>query len=484
MSKTTDTRPDTSAPIHALQPEDVYARLDTSPDGLSASEARARLRQYGPNRMPEVKGTPLILKFLANFYHFFALLLWAGAALAFVGGLPELGYAIIVVIIINGIFSFIQEYKAEKATEALRSLLPAMQTVVRDGEEEHIPADQLVPGDAILLSEGDAVSADARLVESFELRVDNSTLTGESLPVPKISDAVLEEKLAVDEIPNYVFAGTSVATGTGKAIVYATGARTEFGKIAGLTQEVEVEPSPLEKQINSVTRIVAIVAVGVGVVFFVLGVLTGLPVIEGFLFSVGVIVALVPEGLLPTVTLALAVAVQRMARRQALVKKLSSVQTLGSTNVIVTDKTGTLTANEMTVRKVWTSGHEYEVTGIGYEPSGAVLDSHGPVNLRDHPVLQAALKAAALANNARVVAPGDGRATWSVVGDPTEGALLVAATKAKFDYQEEESKEPRVFELPFESVRKRMSTINRRNGRTMAYVKGPRRMCWPFPPSY
>ncbi|MGQ9675181.1 MAG: P-type ATPase, partial [Chloroflexota bacterium] len=244
-------------PLYTLQPEEVYGRLGSSPNGLSESEAQARLRRYGPNEVSEVKGTPLIIKFLENFYHFFALLLWAAAVLAFIGGLPELGFAIIAVIIINGIFSFYQEYKAEKATEALKRLLPALQTVVRDGEERRIPARDLVPGDVVLLAEGDAISADARLIEAFDLRTNNSTLTGEALPVPKISDPVLEQGLSSTDIPDYVYASTSVATGTARAVVFATGSRTEFGKIANLTQTLAAEASPLERQLNNVTRIVA-----------------------------------------------------------------------------------------------------------------------------------------------------------------------------------------------------------------------------------
>jgi magnesium-transporting ATPase (P-type) len=462
----------TAVPLYALQPEDVYGRLGSSPQGLSREEAKKRLQQYGPNEVKEVRGTPLILKFLSNFYHFFALLLWAAAILAFIGGLPELGYAIILVIIVNGVFSFYQEYKAEKATEALKRLLPAMQTVVRDGEDQRVIASELVPGDVILLAEGDAISADARLVESFELRTNNSTLTGEALPVPKTSDPIVEENVTTIEVPNYVFASTSVSTGTGRAVIIATGAKTEFGKIANLTQTVKAAPSPLEVELNRVVRIVAILAVSLGVIFFGLGVLVGLPPVEGFLFAVGIIVANVPEGLLPTVTLALAVGVQRMARRQALVKKLSSVETLGSTNVIVTDKTGTLTANEMTVRKIATSNEEYNVTGVGYEPKGNVVDGNREVNLREQPALFDTIRAASAANNARVLAPAEDRPGWSVVGDPTEAALLVAASKAGFDYYEDLIDRPRIFELPFDSVRKRMSSINREDGHSVAYVKG------------
>jgi magnesium-transporting ATPase (P-type) len=470
-TSTTASKTDFEKALHALQSDDVYDRLTTSPEGLTSAEAKERLKRYGANEVRETAGTPLILKFLANFYHFFALLLWAGAALAFASGTPELGFAIIAVIIINGIFSFYQEYKAEKATEALKRLLPTMQTVMRDGEQQRILASELVPGDVIVLAEGDSISADARLVESFELRANNATLTGESLPVMKSADAVLED-LPISQIPNYVFAGTAVATGTGRGVVFATGMRTEFGKIAGLTQTVQSGQSPLERQLGDVVKKIAIIAISVGVVFFFLGLFVGVPFVQALLFSVGVIVALTPEGLLPTVTLALAVAVQRMAKQQALVKKLSSVQTLGSTTVIITDKTGTLTANQMTVRRIWTTDHELEVSGIGYEPKGELHDGPGPIEWRKDPQLAETLRAATLANNARVLPPDGERPGWSVVGDPTEAALLVAATKAGFDYYEDAVERPRVFELPFDSARKLMSSINRERSHAVAYVKG------------
>jgi magnesium-transporting ATPase (P-type) len=343
--------------IHTLPVSEVYSSLKTRPQGLSQEETELRLGQVGRNALQEIKGKPLYLKFLSNFTHLMAILLWIGGLVAFFAQMPQLGVAVWMVNIINGAFAFWQEYRAEKATEALKRLLPSYSRVLRDGEEKLVLAEELVPGDVILLAEGDRVSADARLVQDAELRLDQSTLTGESRPVRKSSDAIESGSLLTAELPNLVFAGTTIASGTGKAVVFATGMSTQFGKIANLTQNVGEELSPLQKEMITVTRVVTIIALAVGTLFFVLAVtLARITLAESFIFALGMIVAFVPEGLLPTVTLALAMGSQRMARHHALIKQLSAVETLGCTTVICTDKTGTLTQNEMTVRELWTGG--------------------------------------------------------------------------------------------------------------------------------
>ncbi|MDI7253375.1 MAG: cation-transporting P-type ATPase, partial [Actinomycetota bacterium] len=320
--------------ICRLDPQEVYALLGTSSQGLSEEEAGKRLEKYGPNEIKKIKGVPLWKRFLIHFTNFFAILLWIGALLAFIADQAPLAWAIIGVIVVNAVFTFIQEYKAEKATEALKKLLPPMATVIRDGEEKQIEATRLVPGDLIILREGDHVSADARLVSSADLRTNNSALTGESEPVRRSAAPVIEEGLSLSDILNLVFMGTTVTIGSGRAVVYATGMDTEFGKIAQLTQTVEEEESPIQIQMKRITKFVAVLAVSLGIVFFLLGqYVVKLPFAENMIFAIGIIVANVPEGLLPTVTLALAMATQRMARRNALVKKLSSVETLGSTTV-------------------------------------------------------------------------------------------------------------------------------------------------------
>ncbi|MEZ4736176.1 MAG: cation-transporting P-type ATPase [Caldilineaceae bacterium] len=464
----------TATELVMLPTAQLYDALHTQPQGLTSAEAALRLQQVGPNALTEVHGPPLLRKFLAHFTHLMALLLWIGGLVAFIARMPQLGIAIWLVILINGAFSFWQEYKAEKATEALRRLLPTYVRVLRDGMEQRIPSADLVPGDLMLLAEGDHISADGRLVRDAELQVDQSTLTGESRPVRKGAEAVSATGLTRAELPNLVFAGTSVAAGVGAALVYATGMQSEFGKIANLTQSLGEELSPLQKEIVVVTRTVSIIAVGIGILFFILAVaIAGMNPAEGFIFGLGMIVAFVPEGLLPTVTLALAMGVQRMAGRHALIKRLSSVETLGCTSVICTDKTGTLTQNEMTVRDLWVARRRLAVSGIGYTPDGYIGAT--PSLLENEPPgadVRQFLRCATLCNNARLLPPNHAVAHWSILGDPTEAALRVLALKGGVDGAEEEQCWPRVCELPFDSRRKRMSTIHQKDQRQVAFVKG------------
>lgn len=457
--------------IYSLPEGEILDTLKSSYQGISEEEAKKRLEEFGLNEIKEIRQTPLILKFLANFYHLFAILLWVGGILAFVGRLPELGWAIFAVIVINAVFSFWQEYKAEKATEALKKMLPSYAKVIRQGELKKILANELVPGDLVILEEGDNISADGRLIEEIEMRVNQATLTGESLAVRK-STEIPHTDINPIESPNLIFAGTSVAAGTGKAIVYATGMKTEFGKIANLTQTVVDELSPLQKEMGRVTQIVAVLAIGLGIIFFVLGSIRGMSFMQRFLFSIGIIVANVPEGLLPTITLSLAMGVQRMAKRHALVKKLSSVETLGSTTVICTDKTGTLTQNEMTVRELFANGKRYDLTGVGYIPEGAILYKDEILGRKDiDKDLGNLLRAIILCNNAKLTESDNGEG-WKIIGDPTEGALLVAAEKGDIFIEKTLNEFPRIYQLPFDSKRKMMSTINEVNNKKYAYVKG------------
>ena len=460
-------------PLYSLPVDEVYSRLDTSPEGLSTREAAERLARYGPNELREIRRVSPVRIFLSNLFNFFAILLWVAAILSVIAGSITVAIAIVAVIVINAIFAFWQEYKAEKAVEALRRLMPRRARVLRGGRETVLDARELVPGDVVLISEGDAISADARLVQAFQLSTDNATLTGETMPVPKTADPLPEPGASLVEVPNLVFAGTAATTGTGRAVVYATGMQTEFGKIAGITQTVKPGRSPLQEQLARAVRVIAILAVVEGIVFFALGYFViAMPLFTVFLFAVGVLVANVPEGLLPTLTLSMAVATQRMAQRNALVKKLSSVETLGSTSVVCSDKTGTLTQNEMTVRRVWAGGIPFEVTGVGYEPKGEILGPEGPASAATSAPLRHVLHSAVLANNARLLAPSEEHPGWSMLGDPTEGALLVVGLKAGVDYRQESWQSPRLFEIPFESSRRRMSTLNQEGDRVVAHVKG------------
>jgi len=452
--------------FHHLSVEQVFAALGSDPQGLSPAEAQNRLTRYGPNVLREPPRTPLIRILLANFTHLMALLLWIGGGIAFAAQMPTLGIAIWLVNVINGLFSFWQEYKAEQATAALRRMLPSYARVRRGGEEVRILAERLVPGDVLLLAEGDHISADARLVRETELCVDQSALTGEAHPVRKTAEPVSGEGLSRVELPNLVFAGTSVVAGTGEAVVFATGMRTAFGEIARLTQSVGDQLSPLQREMERLTRAVSAIAVGVGLCFFVLAVaIAGIDLANGFIFALGMIVAFVPEGLLPTVTLALAMGTQRMARRNALVKRLSAVETLGCTTVICTDKTGTLTQNEMTVRDIWVGGRSISVSGVGYAPEGQFSECGAPLEQpADDAELRQLLLAASLCNDARLIPPNaqtPSEDRWSILGDPTEAALLVAARKAGIEYETEMRRMPRLRELPFDSRRKRMSVVCR-----------------------
>jgi magnesium-transporting ATPase (P-type) len=336
-----------------------------------------------------------------------------------------------------------------------------------------VPAETIVRGDVLLPSEGDLVPADARLVEETELRVDQSTLTGEAHPVRKTRSSLPGAGLSRFELPNLLFAGTTVVSGNGVAVVFGTGMATGFGRIAGITEELPEEKSPLQQEMERVSRIVTVIAVGVGTFIFGLSVLAaGMRPAEGFLFALGMIVAFVPEGMLPTVTLSLAMGVQRMARRKALVKRLSAVETLGCTSVICTDKTGTLTQNEMTVREVWTPGGPLEVTGTGYDGPGIILRGGMALTAAEDNDLSELLAASALCNNARLLPPGerpDGRAA---LGDPTEAALRVLAVKGGLDAESAASRTPRWREFPFDSRRRRMATVHREGDGWVVFAKG------------
>ena len=460
--------------IQKLSTSEVYRTFETGSGGLSAPEVQLRLRRFGKNELPRQKGKPMIWRFLSNFTHLMAILLWVAGIIALIAKLPQLAAAIWLVNIINGVFSFWQEFRAGKAIDALKKLLPDYVRVLREGREQKLLAEELVPGDVILLSEGDRISADARLVEDNDLRINQSTLTGESNPVHKTGDEVLRDDLSQVEMPNMIFAGTTVSSGTGRAVVYATGAHTEFGKIAGLTQTLEEEPSPLQKEIGRLTKKISVIAVSIGAAFFVLAIfLAGNTPVAAFITAMGMIVAFIPEGLLPTVTLSLAMGVQRMAKRNALIKRLSAVETLGCATAICTDKTGTLTQNEMTVSNLWIDGSHMEVTGVGYDAAdGNILEQGRPVS-RDDARLSELLTAAGLCCNARLLPPDAQSSRFTVLGDPTEAALLVAAQKDGLDLERLNRDIPRLRELPFDSGRKRMSTVHQTPGGVRAaFVKG------------
>jgi magnesium-transporting ATPase (P-type) len=441
--------------LSRLDAADAFRVLESSADGLATEEAQARLRRFGPNHLPQPKGPEPIRQLLAQFVHFFALMLWIAAALAFIGDMPQLAWAIVAVVVVNGIFAFVQEYRADRAASALMALLPRNATALRDHVKRRIPAEELVPGDIVLLVEGDHISADARVVSAAALKVDNSLLTGESEPVERDADASSARELV--DTSCLVFAGTHVTSGTGAAVVAATGSSTRFGAISRMTGDVVRRPTPIKLDLNRAVRTIAMLAVAAGVGFFGIALVLGTPARDGFLFGVGVIVALVPEGLLPTLTLSMAMSAKRMAGRRALVRRLEAVETLGATTVICSDKTGTITANQMTARKLSIVGNRYRTSGTGYGPAGTILTDGHPIPATELVAIGSLLRAAALCGDARVERRED---QWWCAGDPTEGALLVLARKGGIERETAERAAPRVREFPFESIRSRMSTVH------------------------
>ena len=439
-------------PIGSLSTTELLLALASSEAGLEQQEAAERLARFGPNRLPPLHRRPLLLRLLDQMGHFMALLLWIGGGLAFAAGTPQLGWAIWAVVVINGLFSFLQEFQAERALEALSRSLPRQVRVWRDGQPRWLAADELVVGDRVVLAEGERVPADCRLTLALGLAVDQSSLTGESQPVPRQAEPIPwrpgSPRLAAAESTNLLLAGTTVASGRAEAFVYATGAETEFGQVAHLTAGTRRSASTLEQQVDRIVHTISTVAVSMGVLAFALSVLfVGLGPLESLVFAVGIIVANVPEGLLPTVTLCLALGVQRMARSRALVRRLSAVETLGSVSVICCDKTGTLTQGRMAVAQIWRPG--------GSLPEGSLSEgSIAEASISDASLADASLPllAASLCCNAQSDAAAAG-------GDATELALLEAARDSGLDPLLERRRHRRLAELPFDSIRRRMSVV-------------------------
>jgi calcium-translocating P-type ATPase len=406
--------------------------------GLTSAEAAERLRRDGPNVLPAKYPVPLWRQISAQLVHFFAVMLWVAGALAIWVGMPQLGVAIFVVIVLNGLFAFLQEYRAERASEKLRDLVPRRAIVFRDGELLEVEAAELVTGDFVLLSGGDRISADLELREVHGLAVDTSTLTGESVPV-------------APQPGERVFAGTFVVEGEGAGVVVATGEKTRLAEIAQITQAGHRPPTPLARELDRVSKIIALVSIAVGVTFLLIAVLVGISVTDGLLFAIGVTVALVPEGLLPTVTLALAMGAQRMARRHALVRRLESVETLGSTTFVCTDKTGTLTLNQMAVVQVWTPDGWASIEGAGYEPTGTV---HA-----ESAVLASVREVARVAARCSVGCAVMREGRWTAQGNPLDAAIDVLARRMGVDAAADEVIHPASRRFPFDPRRRRMSVL-------------------------
>ncbi len=457
-----------------LNVSDVFKSLDTSQKGLSGEEARERLEKYGINELKQRdKITPLQI-FINQFTSSIVFILLSALVISLLIGEKLDAIVIATIVVLNGVFGFVQEFKAEKAIEALRRLTALKAKVIRDGEEKEIDSRELVPGDIILLETGSKVPADARLIDIAALRVDEASLTGESVPSNKITTP-LDNNILVNDQENMVFMGTIVTKGHAKAVVTRTGMNTEIGKIADMVQEAEEKLSPLQVKLKKFGKWLGYVTIGICLVVFGVGVLREYLTtdlfetsfaIEMFLASVALAVAAIPEGLPAIVTISLAFGVRRMVKRNALIRKLPAVETLGCTNIICSDKTGTLTKNEMTVREIYANNRLIEVTGDGYTPEGKFIQaSDGEVNISN---LELLFRSSTLCNDSRL----NRNERWEIFGDPTEGALLVSAGKAGFMKSEMENQFPRIDEIPFDSERKCMTTIHRVNEETTAYIKG------------
>lgn len=444
--------------------------LGTTPTGLTQIQAVREQARFGPNTIHRSEQKSQVKAFLKNFISLMAVLLWVSGLIAILTGSVELGIAIWLVNIINGIFSFWQEHKAAKATDSLMAMLPTYTRVYRDGKIEQLNATDLVPGDVFELQAGNSVPTDARLLEATSIQVDQSALTGETVPESKTVKFVPGEGKFSES--NLVYAGTTVGSGTAKAVALVTGMKTEFGKIASLTQKQNKQASPLQSELNRLTKQISLIAMGIGVAFFIAAILfVHHPIAQSFIFSLGMIVAFIPEGLLPTVTLSLAQGVQRMAKKHALVKDLNSVETLGETTVICSDKTGTLTQNQMTVNHIWLASGEYTVSGQGYVNNGAIQKNSQDIDYKNDPDLTKLLTVSAF-NNDTTIENDKNSQKPKILGTPTEAALVIMTQKAGFKTDSELQQTPRLKELPFDSDRKRMTTIHQQGQQLLICVKG------------
>jgi len=455
---------------HAKSPEETLKELNSSEKGLSQAEAQKRLTEYGPNELRKEKRSSPIKLFLEQFTDILIIILLIATGLSIAVGELIDALVIIVIVLATAILGFVEEFRSEKAVEALKKMTAPTATVLRDGKEVKISTSQIVPGDVLLLYTGDKVPADARLIKSFNLKIDEASLTGESSPVNKKIDSCGEET-PLNDRRNMAFTGTVAVYGRGEAVATSTGMNTEFGKIAKMVQMTEEEETPLEKRTQSIGKWIGILSVAICIGVGVIGIVEGRNPIDMILWGISLAVAAVPEALPAIVTGALAVGMYRMAKVNTIVKKLPAVETLGCTSVICSDKTGTLTKGEMTVQRIYVNDQAVKVTGVGYAPDGEFLIENEKMDPKSEK-LRALLTAATLCNDAKLE-KDTATERWVVKGDPTEGALIIAAAKAGLWKEELEKQQPRIGEIPFSSETKRMTTVHVSSGKSkMAYMKG------------
>lgn len=454
---------------HQLDKAAVLAECRTRVEGLTASEAEERLREHGPNRLPEEEGLSRLTVLLHQFKSpLIYILIVAAVVTAILKEYIDTG-VIVAVVILNAIVGFFQEYKAETSVRALKGMVVAKARVVRDGKEMEIPSEELVPGDIVLLASGAKVPADLRLVEITELRTEEAPLTGESLPVEKTAGPISEESLTPGDQANMAFMGTIVVNGRGRGVVVETGARTVLGQIARDVKGLGITETPLQRKIVRFAQYIGLLVLGSAAAIIILGLMLGMTFAEVFGIAVAAAVATVPEGLPIVVTVTMAIGITRMARRNAIIRKLPAVETLGSTTIICSDKTGTLTKNEMTVKAVYDGHHAYEVTGSGYDPEGKILHDWEPTDSESLKGIETVLRIGLLCNESQLAGENG---QFRIDGDPTEGALIISAMKAGIHLEEERSRYPQAGIVPFESDRGFMATLHEHDGERVIFLKG------------
>lgn len=460
--------------LYQLSKDEILQELDVDPQtGLSTSESQARQKIYGKNELEAEQSVPLWQKILAQFKDVMVITLIVAALISGILGELVDAMLIIAIVIINALLGVYQEGKAEKAIDSLQKMAAPEARLLRNGQQTMVAASEIVPGDIIVLEAGDIVPADIRLLESSNLQAEEASLTGESVPVDKDANFTSEEELGIGDRSNMLFSSTAVTYGRGTGVAVETASRTEVGKIADRLRGIEQEDTPLQKNLNDMGKILALICIVVCIIVFVVGIFQGGDVLSLFMTAVSLAVAAIPEGLPAIVTIVLALGMNRMAKKNAIVKKLLAVETLGSVDTICSDKTGTLTQNEMTVTRIYTAGDLYEVDGIGYEPKGEISlfkdQEKSPINISEEFSLKRLIQIAALCNDAELTQKDD---QWSILGDPTEGALLTLSAKANLPHHDLIAEYPRLGDLPFDSERKMMSVFHEIDDEFLSLTKG------------
>jgi Ca2+-transporting ATPase len=461
-----------NADFYLKSVKEVFEALKTNEKGLSSEDAEKRLNEYGENTLTTTVKTPWWLTFLLQFRDVLVIILIVAGVISYAIGSFRDGTIMFIIVLINAVVGYFQEHKAERIMDSLKKLVQSPAKVFRNGELSELPQAQLVPGDVVYLEEGDKIPADVRIVESFNLRTNDFSLTGESMPQEKHSNTIRKTSTLADR-DNMAYVGTTVAAGNAKGVIVATGMETELGKIARLTQDEEKSQTPLQVELGTLGNRITIFAILIGIMLFGVTIWQGLGLNLALIYALGIAVAVVPQALPMQITVALSNGVARLAKKNAVIKKLSSVETLGSTNVISTDKTGTLTKNEMTVKNLWFDGKQYEITGVGYEPKGSIVDANGK-ELTEEEIdkIEIMLDTGTMASNAEIHEPDENHTSWYPIGDPTEAALITASTKLGTRSPKEDEENPELQEFSFDSERKRMSSVRQFDNRVVLCMKG------------